>query len=171
MTSCCSLLEAQLLIKHECVFLVSYFDSCWCSIGKQGSVIGKPCQSSDFSIGLIFLGLVVLVLQKPVPGGSSITTGTSNSRYRTHRCLSKRLKVQKFNLASLSLRLYLLPGRAGAVVERWLTVKSQIFAPPFDTGLADQVVAWSFGEISPRLMARFSGLEITTATTHTTGLR
>jgi len=30
---------------------------------------------------------------------------------------------------------------ARAIVEQWLTVKSQIFAPPFDTQLADQVVA------------------------------
>ena len=30
---------------------------------------------------------------------------------------------------------------ARAIVEEWLTVKSQIFAPPFNTALADQVVA------------------------------
>jgi len=31
--------------------------------------------------------------------------------------------------------------QARAIVEKWLTVKSQIFAPPFNTALADQVVA------------------------------
>lgn len=30
---------------------------------------------------------------------------------------------------------------ARAIVEQWLTVKSQIFAPPFDTDLADKIVA------------------------------
>lgn len=31
--------------------------------------------------------------------------------------------------------------RARAVVEQWLSVKAQIFAPPYDTNVADRIVA------------------------------
>ena len=40
-----------------------------------------------------------------------------------------------------SQSLGLTQQQARAIVEKWLTVKSQIFAPPFNTALADQVVA------------------------------
>ncbi len=99
-----------------------------------------------FPIGLIFLGLVVLVLQKPVPQAAAPSQPAPATPARPEPAqepqqesesteIQPRKPVPQAPISGLS------ETEARAVVEQWLTVKSQIFAPPFDTGLADQVVA------------------------------
>ena len=94
-----------------------------------------------FPIGLVGLGLVVLVLQRqgsvataPAPAPPAVERPDSSDRSTT----IQPLPTQKQPAAQPS---GLSQEQARAIVEQWLTVKSQIFAPPFNTDLADQVVA------------------------------
>lgn len=91
-----------------------------------------------FPVGLIGLGLVVILLRRPAP---LIAQPPQPS---TERPPSERATT----IQPLPNFQPPIPDQQGinelearAIVERWLTVKSQIFAPPFDTDLADQVVA------------------------------
>ena len=95
-----------------------------------------------FPIGLIFLGLVVVLLQKPAPQATAPSQPAPaapslpepKEQPRSTE-IQPRKPVPQTPISGLSQT------EARAVVEEWLTVKSQIFAPPFDTDLADQVVA------------------------------
>ena len=94
-----------------------------------------------FPIGLVGLGLVVLLLQRqgtvataPAPAPQAVERPDSSDRSTT----IQPLPTQKQPVAQPS---GLTQEQARGIVEQWLTVKSQIFAPPFNTDLADQVVA------------------------------
>ena len=94
-----------------------------------------------FPVGLIFLGLIVMLLQRPVPQAAAPSESAPQrpvepeTRYDGPSEIQPRKPIPQAPSSG--------PGQpeARAVVEQWLTVKSQIFAPPFDTDLADQVVA------------------------------
>ena len=94
-----------------------------------------------FPIGLVGVGIVVLLLQRqgpvataPAPAPQAVERPDSSDRSTT----IQPLPTQKQPAAQPS---GLTQEQARAIVEQWLTVKSQIFAPPFNTDLADQVVA------------------------------
>lgn len=91
-----------------------------------------------FPIGLIALGLVVIMLQRP---GSQIAQPRQPPTERPSSDSGTTIQP----LPGYQPQSPQQPGinelEARAIVERWLTVKSQIFAPPFDTNIADQVVA------------------------------
>jgi hypothetical protein len=107
-----------------------------------------------FPIGLIGLGLVVIMLQRqtpqvsqsqqspvqiPSPGNDSTNSpgnGTANSSGN-----STTIEPLPSFQPSVTQETGISELEARTIVERWLTVKSQIFAPPFDRDLADQVVA------------------------------
>lgn len=87
-----------------------------------------------FPIGLVGLGLVVMLLRRtpvqvaqppgnppaqPVPAAAPTTVAPTSPAQ--HSGLDE--------------------SQARAVVEQWLSVKSQIFAPPYDTNVADRIVA------------------------------
>ena len=94
-----------------------------------------------FPVGLIFLGLIVMLLQRPGPQpaapSESAAQRPAEPEPRDERPteIQPRKPIPQVPISGLS------QPEARAVVEQWLTVKSQIFAPPFDTDLADQVVA------------------------------
>lgn len=114
----------------------------------------RPCGSHGFSnqqalllllviipIGFVAVGLVVLLIQRqttesPAPAIAPPASERVNEPERSTTI--QPLQTQK-QPASQSLGL--TQQQARAIVEKWLTVKSQIFAPPFNTALADQVVA------------------------------
>ena len=94
-----------------------------------------------FPIGLVGLGIVVLLFQRqgtvataPAPAPQAVERPDSSDRSTT----IQPLPTQKQPAAQPS---GLTQEQARGIVEQWLTVKSQIFAPPFNTDLADQVVA------------------------------
>ena len=101
-----------------------------------------------FPIGLIFLGLVVVLLQKPVPQAAApapsqpAPAAPSSPEKQPERAPStESTEIQPRKPVPPTPSSGLSQTEARAVVEEWLTVKSQIFAPPFDTDLADRVVA------------------------------
>ena len=96
-----------------------------------------------FPLGLVALGLVIVLLQRqstvatataPAPAPQPVERPESSERSTTIQPLppQKQPAPQPSGLTQEQAR---------AIVEEWLTVKSQIFAPPFNTDLADQVVA------------------------------
>lgn len=94
-----------------------------------------------FPIGLVGLGLLILLLHRQ----GSVTTASAPAPQAVERTETsdrsttiQPLPPQKQPAAQPS---GLTQEQARAIVEQWLTVKSQIFAPPFNTDLADQVVA------------------------------
>ena len=88
-----------------------------------------------FPIGLIGLGLVVLLLQRP---GSQI----AQPQQQPSQPLQPQAPAQPLSSPSSGLATSGLNElQARAIVEEWLSVKPQIFASPFNTELADQVVA------------------------------
>ncbi len=98
-----------------------------------------------FPLGLIALGIVVMILQRPAPQMAQQQPQTPLPQApRPRQQPSDRsttiqpLPSQKQHTAKQTGLTQL---QAREIVERWLTVKSQIFAPPFNKQLADQVVA------------------------------
>ncbi len=91
-----------------------------------------------FPIGLIGLGLVVILLQRP---GSQIAQPQQPPTERSSPDNGTTIQPLPGFQPPVAQQLGINELEARAIVERWLTVKSQIFAPPFDTNLADQVVA------------------------------
>lgn len=95
-----------------------------------------------FPIGLVGLGLVVLLIQRQLavtpqastPPPAQTATPSPEDRPTTIQPLptGKQASTEQAGLSQQEAR---------AIVEEWLSVKSQIFAPPFNTELADQVVA------------------------------
>jgi hypothetical protein len=96
-----------------------------------------------FPLALIGIGLAVILLQRPNPelvqAPLQPPVKTPHSNGTTIKPLPR---VQPPDPKPLDLQQ---PGiseaEARGIVERWLTVKSQIFAPPYDTNIADNVVA------------------------------
>lgn len=88
-----------------------------------------------FPIGLIGLGLVVVLLQRP---GSQVVQPQQPPPREQPSEPNPPIQPlsppspQPSGLSELQAR---------GIVEEWLSVKPQIFAPPFNTELADQVVA------------------------------
>jgi hypothetical protein len=82
-----------------------------------------------FPIGLIGLGLVVILLQRPAP-----------QIVQTQQPPSQPMETQT-SAQSLPNPSGLNEFQARSIVEEWISVKPQIFAPPFNTELANNVVA------------------------------
>jgi hypothetical protein len=91
-----------------------------------------------FPIGLIALGLGVIMLQRP---GSQTAQPRESPTERPSTDSGTTIQPLPSYQAPAPQQSGINELEARAIVERWLTVKSQIFAPPFDTNLADQVVA------------------------------
>jgi hypothetical protein len=82
-----------------------------------------------FPIGLIGLGLVVILLQRPAP-----------QIVQTQQLPSQPMETQT-SAKNLPNSSGLNEFQARSIVEEWISVKPQIFAPPFNTELANNVVA------------------------------
>jgi len=89
-----------------------------------------------FPVGLIGLGLVVILLQRPAT--QMAQPQQPSSQPLVPQPLSKPLPGPS---SAPPLPSGLNELQARAIVEEWLSVKPQIFASPFNTDLADQVVA------------------------------
>ena len=88
-----------------------------------------------FPVGLIGLGLVVILLQRPAPQ-------IAQPQQQPSQRLPAQTPAQPLPSPSPApLPSGLNELQARAIVEEWLSVKRQIFASPFDKGLADQLVA------------------------------
>jgi len=94
-----------------------------------------------FPVGLIFVGLMVVLLQRPVPQAAAPTQPAPQRPAEQEPKDNGPSEIQPRKPIPQAPSSGLAQAEARAVVEQWLTVKSQIFAPPFDTNLADQVVA------------------------------
>jgi len=94
-----------------------------------------------FPVGLIFVGLMVVLLQRPVPQAAAPTQPAPQRPAEQEPKNNGPSEIQPRKPIPQAPSSGLAQAEARAVVEQWLTVKSQIFAPPFDTNLADQVVA------------------------------
>ncbi|MCP9819863.1 ARC6/PARC6 family protein [Synechococcus sp. Cruz-9H2] len=107
-----------------------------------------------FPVGLIALGVVVILLQRPTPRMAQSQQTPSQEQLSDRSTTIKPLPSAKPPAGQQSdqqsdVQSDVESGQqsglnqleARAIVEQWLTVKSQIFAPPFNADLADQVVA------------------------------
>lgn len=94
-----------------------------------------------FPVGLIFLGLMVMFLQRPAPQPAAPSESAAQRSAEPEPRDERPSEIQPRKSIPQVPSSGLGQPEARAVVEQWLTVKSQIFAPPFDTDLADQVVA------------------------------
>ena len=114
-----------------------------------------------FPVGLIGLGIMVILIQRPAAQFPD-SQQTSNQEEQSDRSAnleqlpSNKLPAvqQTGNSTTITTdngtTIDPLPNaqqsglsqqEARSIVEKWLTVKSQIFAPPFNRDLADEVVA------------------------------
>lgn len=94
-----------------------------------------------FPIGLVGLGFAILLIQRQgsiTPQASSPPAQTATPNPADRPTTIQPLPSQK---DASTAQAGLSQQQARTIVEKWLTVKSQIFAPPFNTDLADQVVA------------------------------
>lgn len=94
-----------------------------------------------FPIGLVGLGFAILLIQRQgsiTPQASSPPAQPAVPNTADRPTTIQPLPSQK---EVATAQAGLSQPQARAIVEEWLTVKSQIFAPPFNTELADQVVA------------------------------
>lgn len=87
-----------------------------------------------FPVGLIGIGLVVMLLRR---GSVQLPPQVSAPPAQT----TPAPVPIPANTPSTAPMSGLNEAQARGVVEQWLTVKSQIFAPPFDTNVADRIVA------------------------------
>lgn len=90
-----------------------------------------------FPLGLIAIGFLVILLQRPATqlpesANSSPNNGTLIPSIPAGKLPSKDLSTNQGGLSEMQAR---------SIVEKWLSLKSQIFAPPYDTKIADTVVA------------------------------
>lgn len=90
-----------------------------------------------FPLGLIAIGFLVILLQRPATqlpesANSSPNNGTLIPSLPAGKLPSKDLSTNQNGLSEMQAR---------SIVEKWLSLKSQIFAPPYDTKIADTVVA------------------------------
>ena len=91
-----------------------------------------------FPVGLIGVGVLVVLLQRPSP---TVAQAPPSETRRERRDQSTTIQPLPRSSQTFAPPTGLSEQQARSVVEQWLTVKSQIFAPPFNTDLADQVVA------------------------------
>ncbi len=91
-----------------------------------------------FPVGLIGVGVLVVLLQRPSP---TVAQAPPSETRRERRDQSTTIQPLPRSSQTFAQPTGLSEQQARSVVEQWLTVKSQIFAPPFNTDLADQVVA------------------------------
>jgi len=90
-----------------------------------------------FPLGLIAIGFLVILLQRPATqlpesANSSPNSGTLIPSLPAGKLPNKDLSTNQGELSEMQAR---------SIVEKWLSLKSQIFAPPYDTKIADTVVA------------------------------
>tara|TARA_B100000073_G_scaffold2538_1_gene2134 strand:- start:2582 stop:3199 length:618 start_codon:yes stop_codon:yes gene_type:complete len=91
-----------------------------------------------FPVGLIGVGVLVVLLQRPSP---TVVQAPQSEAKPERRDQSTTIQPLPRSSQTFVQPTGLSEQEARSVVEQWLTVKSQIFAPPFNTDLADQVVA------------------------------
>ena len=91
-----------------------------------------------FPVGLIGVGVLVVLLQRPSP---PVVQAPQAEAKRERIDPSTTIQPLPRSSQTFAQPTGLSEQQARSVVEQWLTVKSQIFAPPFNTDLADQVVA------------------------------
>jgi serine/threonine-protein kinase len=98
-----------------------------------------------FPLGLIALGTIVMVFQREVPqlaqDPQSTTQKSPQPLTQSQRPDSSTTIQPLPNSAPSADDSGLTEPQARAIVEKWLTIKSQIFAPPFNADLADETVA------------------------------
>lgn len=90
-----------------------------------------------FPLGLIAIGFLVILLQRPATQLSENTNtvpnnGTMIPSLPGGKPPSKDISRNQGELSEMQAR---------SIVEKWLSLKSQIFAPPYDIKVADTVVA------------------------------
>jgi len=90
-----------------------------------------------FPLGLIAIGFLVILLQRPATQLSENTNpvpnnGTMIPSLPGGKLPSKDISRNQGELSEMQAR---------SIVEKWLSLKSQIFAPPYDIKVADTVVA------------------------------
>ena len=114
----------------------------------------RPCGYQGFSnqqalllllviipIGLVGVGLLVLLIQSQDSESRAPALAPPAAERVNEPERSTTIQPLPRQKQPASQPLGLTQQQARAIVEKWLQVKSQIFAPPFNTELADQVVA------------------------------
>ena len=91
-----------------------------------------------FPVGLIGIGVLIVLLQRPP---STVAQAPPSEVKQEDLDQSTTIQPLPRSNQTFVQPPALSEQQARSVVEQWLTVKSQIFAPPFNTDLADQVVA------------------------------
>lgn len=89
-----------------------------------------------FPLGLIAIGFLVLLLQRP---STQLSANPIPAPENKTFIPSLPGKLPISNAPENQNGLSEIQARS--IVEKWLSVKSQIFAPPYDTKLADSIVA------------------------------
>jgi hypothetical protein len=92
-----------------------------------------------FPLGVIVIGLAVVLIHKQV---TQVPQATPSAPQQQPSEQSQATQIQPLpSDPPIAAEGVLSEDQARSIVEEWLTVKQRIFAPPFDTNLADQVVA------------------------------
>lgn len=98
-----------------------------------------------FPLGLIALGIIVILFQRQVPQlaqAPQSTPQTAPQPLPQSQPSDSSTTIRPLpSAAPASEDSGLTELQARAIVEKWLTVKSQIFAPPFNVDLANETVA------------------------------
>ena len=89
-----------------------------------------------FPLGLIAIGFLVILLQRP-----STQLSANPIPVPENKTFIPSLPGKLPNSNAPENQNGLSEIQARSIVEKWLSVKSQIFAPPYDTKLADSIVA------------------------------
>ncbi len=89
-----------------------------------------------FPLGLIAIGFLVILLQRP-----STQLSANPIPAPENKTFIPSLPGKLPNSNAPENQNGLSEIQARSIVEKWLSVKSQIFAPPYDTKLADSIVA------------------------------
>jgi hypothetical protein len=133
-----------------------------------------------FPLGLIGLGFVVMVTQQvqqqrtPAfrePPSDRVDTSPAPAQPETPSIPSQQADTGPKTVVERQRppETGLTMDQARSIVEQWLSAKQQIFAPPFDTSVADRIVPMVlYGQILPRPAAPLIGLEAMIVTIHTT---
>lgn len=94
-----------------------------------------------FPLGAMAIGLVVLFIQRQSANSTTPVQPPALGRPTQDRSSTSITPLPSDPIPSQSEDSTLSEMQARAIVEEWLSVKQRIFAPPFDSALADQVVA------------------------------
>ena len=94
-----------------------------------------------FPTGIVGLGIVVLLIQRQVAVAPQTSTPPAQTATPSQEDRPTTIEPLPSREQASTAQAGLSQHEARAIVEEWLSVKSQIFAPPFNTELADQVVA------------------------------